>query len=79
MQERQKELSRGIEENKVLESRLQEIGSELYVEKVARDTLGLVKDGEAIVILPGTGSRNRWQSNTGESLKNWQKWWKLFF
>ncbi len=79
MQERQTELNRKIEDNDRLAQQLKEIGSEEYTEKVARNTLGLVKDGESIVILPGAGSRSSKQSGEVERLVNWQKWWGLFF
>ena len=79
MQERQTELNRKIEENDRLAQQLKEIGSEEYTEKVARNTLGLVKDGESIVILPGAGSRSGKQTGEIERLANWQKWWELFF
>lgn len=79
MVERQTELSNRTKENKKLEEELQQIGTDQYAEKIARDTLGLVKEGEAIVILPGTGSRNSNQKAGSERISNWEKWWQLFF
>jgi len=79
MQERQVELNRKIEDNARLTKELKEIGSEEYTEKVARNTLGLVKDGESIVILPGAGSRSGGPPSETERTVNWQKWWGLFF
>lgn len=79
MQERQAELNRKTEDNARLAKQLEEIGSEEYIEKVARNTLGLVKDGESIVILPGAGSRSNKQSDETGRVVNWQKWWGLFF
>lgn len=79
MVERQIELTRRTKENKELERQLQEISTDQYIETVARNTLGLVKAGEAIVILPGAGSRSSGQVKGGERVLNWQKWWGLFF
>lgn len=78
MRVRQAELEKRAQENTRMAAKLEEIKQDEYVEKVARDTLGLVKDGEAIVILPKEGI-----SGTGENdqagMPNWQKWWNLFF
>ena len=79
MQERQAELTRKKQDNERLAGQLKEIGSEEYTEKVARDTLGLVKDGESIVILPGSGSRRGIGVSEATRTVNWQKWWGLFF
>ena len=58
---------------------LKKLASEEYTEKVARNTLGLVKEGESIVILPGAGSRSGGPPSETERTVNWQKWWGLFF
>ncbi len=79
MKERQTELDRKTHENQTLERKLTEIQSDQYAEKVARDELGLVKEGESIVILPGAGSRAQGSAIQDKSLTNWQKWWALFF
>ena len=79
MQERQAELTKKTQDNARLSQQLKEIGSEEYTERVARDTLGLVKDGESIVILPGLGSRRGKGDIESARILNWQKWWGLFF
>ncbi len=79
MQERQTELARKAEDNARLSNQLKEISSEEYTEKVARDTLGLVKEGESIVILPGAGSRRGVEVSEVSRIAHWQKWWGLFF
>lgn len=75
--EREKELERVKKENIALEQKLVEIQADSYIEKIARDQLGLVKSGETIVILP----QQRTVSEEGASLAlpNWRKWWNLFF
>lgn len=79
LKSREQELAVLEEEKKALERTLQDMGSESYVERVARDKLGLVKEGETIVILPGTGDRGPGTENTQENVANWRKWWGLFF
>lgn len=78
MRVRQAELEKRAQENTRMAAKLEEIKQDEYVEKVARDTLGLVKDGEAIVILPKQGSEES-EQNGQKGMPNWQKWWRLFF
>ena len=65
-------------ENEVLQKQIEAVGSEEYVEKIARDKLGMVKEGESIVLLPDEAKGG---SKKEELLKrtNWQQWWGLFF
>lgn len=65
-------------ENEALHKKLEEVNSVSYTEKIARDKLGLVKDGETIVIMD-TDDRGEISSKIEENLPNWRKWWKLFF
>ncbi len=75
---REKELATLEEENKALVRTLQDMGSESYIERVARDMLGMVKEGETIVILQN--SEPRIQSAGENNLRpNWRRWWGLFF
>lgn len=64
--------------NEALQKQLEAIQSEDFVEKIARDKLGMVKDGESIVLLPdeikSAEKRGELQKQT-----NWQQWWGLFF
>lgn len=78
LKSREQELAVLEEEKKALERTLQDMGSELYVERVARDKLGLVKEGETIVILQNPESRTE-NSERNDMLPNWRKWWGLFF
>lgn len=76
---RETELLKLQEANKTLERMLQDIGSDSYVEQVAREKLGLVKEGETIVILPEIGDGESGARNTQKNITNWKKWWRLFF
>lgn len=73
---RQEELSALTRQNEELTRKLADIQSQSYVERVARDKLGLVKEGESLVIVP--------QATAGAELPagdiaNWKLWWQLFF
>lgn len=75
-----KEVEKGVtqlkQQNEELKKRLAEVQSPEYLEKIARDKLGLAKEGEVVVILPPYQSA---PEVTEKNLPNWQKWWKLFF
>ena len=82
-------LSRSAEElyqldikNKELKKALLEAKSISFIEKVARDKLGLVKEGETVVIIPSEVlERVLGESKRIEDIKlpNWLGWWKVFF
>lgn len=61
-----------------LKEQLKQVESPEYIEEVAREKLGMGKEGEKIVILPRVGS-NELIPNQPEKKENWQKWWQLFF
>lgn len=61
-----------------LERRLREATGSAFVERVAREKLGLVKEGEQVVIMDkfqGTGSA----TPTLQDIPSWKQWWQLFF
>lgn len=71
-------------ENEELKAKVEIYKSEDYKEKQVRDKLGLVKEGELVVVLPDdevlrkiAPKRMEDQENLPDS--NWKKWWKLFF
>ncbi|MBI4999588.1 septum formation initiator family protein [Candidatus Gottesmanbacteria bacterium] len=66
--------------NEELKKKLVEVQSPFFLEKIAREKLGLAKEGEVVVILPlnPTQSVGSGQAQN-ETLPNWQKWLKLFF
>lgn len=60
--------------------RLREATSSAFVEKQAREKLGLAKEGDTIILLDKsqlTNSNNQFKQNEPKS--NWERWWKLFF
>ncbi len=77
--ERERELIKLREENASLERALQDIGQDAYLERIARDKLGLVREGETIVILPDTGDKTQVAGTHVGNEPNWKKWWRIFF
>ena len=75
---REQELSRLKQDNVLLEAKLKDMKSDAYVEKVARDQLGMIKEGETIVMLPENASSSA-SSGVGIQIANWRQWWSLFF
>ncbi len=67
--------------NRELKKKLTEINSAEFIEKQARNKLGLSKNGETIVIIP----EEKLKSILGAShsaeirLPNWLGWWRVFF
>lgn len=76
--ERREAVEKVKKENEILKKQIEVVASEEYVEKIARDKLGMVKEGESIVLLPdevkGGSKREELKKRT-----NWQQWWGLFF
>ena len=68
--------------NKELKKRLEEVKTPAFLEEQARDKLGLVRDGETIVIIPEE-KLNQVMGVTEKleeiKLPNWMGWLKLFF
>lgn len=65
-------------ENNELKKKFSTVQSPAYLEKIAREKLGLAKEGEMVVILPPVEPEAT-KSGNQTNLQNWQKWWKLFF
>ncbi|KKU57070.1 MAG: hypothetical protein UX80_C0028G0011 [Candidatus Amesbacteria bacterium GW2011_GWA2_47_11b] len=64
-------------ENQELQKRLAEVQSPEFIEKEAREKLGLGKEGETIVVMPDNADLKSQISNlNGEP--NWRKWWKVY-
>jgi cell division protein FtsB len=67
--------------NQELKDRLKEATSAAFIEKQAREKLGMAREGETIVLIDKSQSL-RINNQTGisaEKLSNWKRWWKLFF
>lgn len=74
---RQKDLSRIASENATLRRQLEETRTEQYVERVARDKLGLVRDGETIILLPDAETKGREDDSLVPTESNWRQWLRL--
>lgn len=70
-------------ENEELEKQVSEIQGVEFMEKQLRDKLGLVKEGETIVVLPDEETLKKLAPKAYEEEDtlpdpNWKKWLKLF-
>jgi len=65
-------------QNEFLKERLYYVNTNEFIEIQAREKLGMVREGEHIVLAPpATSSPNGMK--IPDTTPNWQKWWKLFF
>lgn len=64
--------------NQELTRKLEEATGSAFIEKEAREKLGLVKPGDTIVLLDASREAVLVDS-VDMSLPTWKKWWKLFF
>lgn len=76
--ERRKELNLLESENVRLKKSLEEAQSPEYIERLARNKLGMAKPGDTIILFekPDASGSAR---NQGDIRSNLQKWWGLFF
>ena len=65
--------------NAELKRKLEEATSSAYIEKLAREKLGLVREGDTVVLLDMSGLRGKNQLNKETTLTNWEAWVRLFF
>ncbi|MCL4360507.1 septum formation initiator family protein [Patescibacteria group bacterium] len=82
LRERESEVSTLQHEQKSLNKQLQDAQSPEYIEREARNRLGLAKPGETVVLLPNGGTQamtSPQQGKTGGASPHWREWWKLFF
>jgi len=78
------EVEKLSEENKNLGVTLYEEDKDFVMEKELRDSLGLSRQGEVVVVLPDglvnkTIEERKQEKTSEEQLSNWKKWWNLFF
>ena len=73
-------LSKLREENEALKKELEYKKGDEFAEEEIRNKLGLVREGEAVVIVSQDEKVGE-SSNVfaSEDKPNWQKWWELFF
>lgn len=64
----------------LLQEKLVEATSAAFVERVARDKLGLVKEGEQVVILDKSKLQDvKGRPSETSEMPSWKQWWRLFF
>ncbi len=73
----EKELQIEERKNQSLKERYEETKQPGFIEREARDKLGMGKEGESIVIMPKITIIPTPKKE--EELSNIEKWWKLFF
>lgn len=65
--------------NNALQQSLQYFSSENYQEKLAREQLGLKKDGEIVINFPPNGIPSGDEKPAEKPTSNPQKWWQYIF
>ncbi len=80
VKERQAVLARTLAENARLKQQLGTVQSPIFIEREARDRLGLVKPGEIVVLLgQPDASYSGVKQSGGDGPSRWNQWWQLFF
>jgi cell division protein FtsB len=77
--ERQQVLRELSEKNRELQQELREATSPAFIEAAARDKLGLVREGETVVIMDKTQNVNSESQTNPREVPPWKQWWSLFF
>lgn len=81
----EEKIAKLVKENEELKGKLRYLRAEEFVEREARDKLGLSKEGETVVVIDeevlGKGSTRRegiTSRESKESLPVWREWVRLF-
>lgn len=76
----QQQLTTLQQEGRMLSDRLKEVQTPDFVEKEARDVLGMQKPGETVLIVPTVSlpPTNNEKQDSSRPLANWEKWISLF-
>ena len=77
-QEEKEKLAKIEKENEELKAYLDYIESDSFLEKEARNSLGMSKEGETMVILPQKVKADDKVAFSPPS-PAWRQWWQLFF
>lgn len=72
-----RELADAQAEQDKLKKQLEYVQSDEFVEREAREKLGLGKPGEEVIILPSSPNLKP-QATNPNTEANWRKWWKLY-
>ena len=80
----QREVTRLQKEQDEIKKKLEVASSPAFIERVARDKLGLAKEGETVVVLPSEDFLKTLSPNFGTQedelpKPNWRKWIEKFF
>jgi len=81
----EKHLEESRQKQEELKEELSRVTSDFYKEKQARDKLGLARDSDVVIVLPGEDLLRRLSPRIAiqEDIKlpepNWKKWIGLFF
>lgn len=67
------------QERSFQQQKLYYVKSDEFVEKQARQKLGMAKEGEYIVIGPAAAAPQEQKSPIAKKVPNWKKWYNLFF
>jgi len=83
VREKEERVEKLKEDNRKLEKRLEEVSNNSYIERQLRDSLGLAKRGETIIILPDKEMLKSLAPKIEEEEDtlpdpNWKKWLNLF-
>ncbi len=85
-QEINKEINHLVEQQKSLEQKnldleqsLQYFSSDPYKEKLAREQLGLQKEGEIVINFPKIAEQVQSPNDSSQNQNNLQKWWEYIF
>jgi len=80
MEQSQLKLEQAIGEKAQLEKQLEYVKSNDFVEKEAREKLGMSKPGETVVILPDNVEKivGGQEEIKNPEIPNWKKWGQLF-
>ena len=67
-----------------LTERLKTVQTPAFVEKEARERLGMAREGDTVIIMDNMGSEKEEQGGVSisryrEPVPNWKRWWQVFF
>ena len=77
-QEEKKNLAQIEKENEELRAYLDYVESDSFLEKEARNSLGMSKEGEMMIVLPQKSAEETKIVSLPPS-PVWRQWWELFF
>lgn len=76
--ERRMRYEKELQRNAQLKKRLEEATSSAFVEKLAREKLGWVKENDTVILLDTTAISRQNTDGTSRAQSNWDAWWELF-